>query len=131
MPIDIKGFARAGAQARLAELAAEIQAIRRAFPGLDGASERRSIIAADGDGQRQIRRRMSAAQRKAVSTRMKKYWASRRKATGTHALSATAPATTVKTASASKRVMSAEAKQKISAAQEKRSAARKGGAKKR
>ena len=75
MQLDIKSLARAGAQVRLTELAAEMTAIRRAFPGLDTARGRQASVAVDGngDGHRRGRRRMSAAEKKAVSVRMKKY----------------------------------------------------------
>jgi hypothetical protein len=91
-----------GAQRRLEELRQEEAAIRAAFPDLDGrraASGRgrrgrprknaAGSTAADASpaaaaGARRQRRRpaMNAAQRKAVSERMKKYWAARRKAKG-------------------------------------------------
>ena len=68
----LRRLARVGAQARLEELRAEEAAIRRGFPDL----------AAKGRPAKGGRRRsrMSAAARKAVSERMKKYWAERRKA---------------------------------------------------
>jgi len=65
-------LARVGAQARLEELRAEDAAIRRAFPDLAAKPP-------PAKGGRR-RSRMSAAARKAVSERMKKYWAERRKA---------------------------------------------------
>jgi len=74
---------RRGAQAVLEELEREAAAIRRAFPGLTGGRGRQSRSAFDAsDGVAAPRRRpaMSAAARKAVSERMKKYWAERRKA---------------------------------------------------
>jgi hypothetical protein len=137
MQIDMKGFARAGAQVRLAELMAEIKVIHRAFPGLDGGKPggRRSNITTDGDGPKDApvrrRRRMSAAERKAVGERMKKYWAARRKAGVTPSAGATAQARPARTAASPRRTMSAEAKARISAAQKKRWAAQKRGAKKR
>ena len=75
MQLDIRSLARAGAQVRLTELAAEMTAIRRAFPGLGTAPGRQASVAVDGngDGHRRGRRRMSAAEKKAVSVRMKKY----------------------------------------------------------
>jgi hypothetical protein len=84
MNVDLKGLARLGAQARLAELVAETDAILKAFPHLLPQTERSSQRAAAGTvtGQRKRRRyhRMSPAERKAVSQRMKRYWAERRKA---------------------------------------------------
>ena len=72
---EMKRLARLGAKARLEELRAEEAAIRRAFPDLfrGGAS------AGGASGSTRRRRGMSAAARKAVSERMKKYWAARRK----------------------------------------------------
>ena len=92
MPLDMKAFANAGARSRLAELQAEMDAIRRAFPGLDGRANGRtprtarrrvsSQATTDTAGAAPARGRkpMSAAAKKAVSGRMKKYWAGRRKA---------------------------------------------------
>jgi hypothetical protein len=92
-----------GAQRRLEELRQEEAAIRAAFPDLDapggaggrgrrGRPRKTAPASAAGDsaptaaaqGARGRRRRpaMNAAQRKAVSERMKKYWAARRKAKG-------------------------------------------------
>lgn len=80
-------LARLGAQARLEEIRREESIIRRAFPELFRGAGRpargtsSSFGAAEGAaaGARQ-RPVMSAAMRKAVSIRMKKYWAERRKA---------------------------------------------------
>jgi hypothetical protein len=72
-------LARVGAAARLTELERERAVLLRAFPEL-----RRAIDQRGGDGApaaRAPKRRrsgMSAAARKAVSVRMKKYWAERR-----------------------------------------------------
>jgi hypothetical protein len=75
---------RRGAQAVLEELEREAAAIRRAFPGLvSGRGVRQARSASAGAGASvTVRRRpaMSAAARKAVSERMTKYWAARRKA---------------------------------------------------
>jgi len=75
--LDMKEYARRGAHARVQELTQELAAIYRAFPGLrrGGASPKQASGPA-------IRRRkpMTAAQKKEVSRRMKKYWAERRKA---------------------------------------------------
>jgi hypothetical protein len=83
--VDLKEYARRGAEARIAELRAELAEIYRAFPGL-----RRSggTAAADGSAAGAGRRRrkgarkrpaMSEAQKRAVSLRMKRYWADRKK----------------------------------------------------
>ena len=83
--VELKGLARLGAKARLEELRREEAAIRRAFPDLFRGRGRTEDAAGDGAGggrrRRRRRSRMSAAARKAVSVRMKKYWASRRKTT--------------------------------------------------
>jgi hypothetical protein len=84
--LDLKDLARRGAIARLAELQAESAAILKQFPELKKAG--RASVAYTDDGttilpgrrSRRVRRPMSAAQRKAVSVRMRKYWAARRKA---------------------------------------------------
>jgi len=85
---NILELARRGAEQRYVELKAEIAALVRDFPHLGGRGGRRSSTAAATEeggasraGRRRRRRRkMSAAARKAVSERMKKYWASRRSA---------------------------------------------------
>lgn len=77
---DLKELARRGAEARVAELETELAAIRRAFPGLRAGRGARAEASDTGGPRRRGRRRMTAAQRKAVSARMKKYWAGRRKA---------------------------------------------------
>jgi hypothetical protein len=68
-------LAQLGAQARLEELRQEEAAIHAAFPELFA---RGGQAAADNGAAR--RQPMSAAARKAVSVRMRKYWAERRKA---------------------------------------------------
>ena len=75
--LDIREYARRGAQARALELRSELESIYRTFPEL-----RRTGSDAAGSGRpaRGRRKPMTAAERKAVSTRMRKYWASRRKA---------------------------------------------------
>ena len=79
---DLKDYARRGAEARAAELTAELASIYRAFPDLRRARGRDAAPAgAVGATTRRRRRKpMSAAMKKAVSVRMKKYWAERRKA---------------------------------------------------
>jgi hypothetical protein len=73
-------LARLGAAARLSALEAERTQILKSFPelasGKRAAAETRRGGAAPSRGRR---RQMSAAERKAVSIRMKKYWAARRK----------------------------------------------------
>jgi hypothetical protein len=92
---DWKGYARRGAEMRVSEVKAELQAIYRAFPDLateQRPGRRRSPSAASytDDGQtiqpgepvarKRRRRKMSAAERKAVGERMRKYWAARKQA---------------------------------------------------
>jgi hypothetical protein len=92
-PDQLRRLARLGAVARLEQLRAEEAAIRGEFPELfgrgrrgaemdgtrpgTGSAERAQKTEAGGSGRR---RRMSAAARRAVSQRMRKYWAERRKA---------------------------------------------------
>jgi hypothetical protein len=75
---DLKQYALRGAQARVQELQQELTAIYRAFPGL----RRGGRPATAAPSARPVRRRkpMTAAQKREVSRRMKKYWAERRKA---------------------------------------------------
>ena len=75
----LKEMAKQGAEEALKRLRAEIIAIERTFPELALPRHRRSV-------RRTLRaaapraRTMSAAARKAVSERMTKYWAERKKA---------------------------------------------------
>jgi hypothetical protein len=88
---DLKSYARRGAQVRLRELADEAKQLLKVFPDLSASFDEdelpvnfilrkgaRKQMNATGISRR--RRRMSAAQRKAVGERMRKYWAERRKA---------------------------------------------------
>jgi hypothetical protein len=85
MPIDMKALARAGAEARIRELLLEIDEIRNAFPGLKAPTavrtRGRDVARAVNlkPSKRKKRKPMSAAQKKAVGIRMKKYWSERRK----------------------------------------------------
>jgi hypothetical protein len=75
---DLRRFARLGAMRRLEDIRQEEAAIRSAFPELfTGRAASRSSDAPARAARK--RPRMSAAARKAVSERMKKYWAARRK----------------------------------------------------
>jgi len=79
-------LARKGAQHRLDELKAEIASLVKTFPHLTGGGRHQGIDlsaepAATVDPiRRKRRRRVSPAARRAVSLRMKKHWAARRKA---------------------------------------------------
>ena len=94
---DLKGLARRGAEARIAELRAELEAIYRVFPELraGGRPERArrgrrpqasaaDVIAKEppvaDTPRRGGRRTMTAAEREAARARMKQYWAERRAA---------------------------------------------------
>jgi len=77
---EMEKFARAGLDAEIARLTA----LRDALSGPKRASRKQApavATSADGDTQAPTRKRRkrTAAERKAVSLRMKKYWAERRK----------------------------------------------------
>jgi len=74
--VELHRLARLGAKSRLDELRQEEAAIRRAFPDLVAG---RVLKGAGRSAARRRRKGMSAAARRAVSERMKKYWAARRK----------------------------------------------------
>lgn len=75
----MRELARTGAAATLKQLRTEIIAIERTFPELALPKTRRAVRrSVKAAGQRA--RSMSTAARKALSLRMKKYWAERRKA---------------------------------------------------
>ena len=74
-------LARIGAEARLRALEAERAHILRSFPGLKaGAAPSAALVSGAEPTPVRRRRQMSAAEKKSVSLRMKKYWAERRKA---------------------------------------------------
>jgi hypothetical protein len=75
----LRALVRVGAEETLRRLRAEIIAIERTFPELALPLRRRAVRRSIREVQRRTRR-MSAAARKAVSIRMKRYWAERRKA---------------------------------------------------
>ena len=75
----LKELARDAAARTLEQLRAEVIAIERTFPEL-ALPRRRRALRQSLKGARKQTREMSAAARKAVSARMKKYWAERRKA---------------------------------------------------
>ena len=91
---DMRRFARLGAMRRLEDIRAEEAAIRAAFPELFSGDRPAARVArapkaaaapaagpAKTAAPKKARKRstMSPAMRKAVSERMKKYWAGRRK----------------------------------------------------
>jgi hypothetical protein len=77
---ELRRLASIGAGSRLGELQSEIEAIYRTFPNLRAGKKgsTASTQAADGGSKPLRRKKMSAAARKAVGARMKKYWAARR-----------------------------------------------------
>jgi hypothetical protein len=90
-PAHILELAKRGAQARLRDLVQEAKYLINLFPHLRDSVDKDElpvsfIVARDAGRankkkpQRRRRRKMSAAARKAVSVRMTKYWATRRKA---------------------------------------------------
>jgi uncharacterized protein (UPF0335 family) len=79
----LRRLARLGAVARLEQLREEEAAIRSEFPELFGGRRGNGALknpVKNAGGSRRRRKAMSAAQRKEVSERMRKYWAERRKA---------------------------------------------------
>ena len=75
----IRQLAHTGAEVTLKRLRAEIIAIERAFPELRLPQGRRALRRSIREATTRTRT-MSVATRKAVSARMKRYWAERRKA---------------------------------------------------
>jgi hypothetical protein len=75
----LRELARAGAEIALRRLRAEIIAIERTFPELALPKRRRALRQSLKRASNRTHR-MSAAARKAVSERMTRYWAERRKA---------------------------------------------------
>ena len=89
----ILDLAKRGAMVRWNELQSELADLVKAFPSLRDVrtgettipEERRAATTGSNgrvDGRGTRRRKMSPAARKAVSLRMKKYWAARRKEKG-------------------------------------------------
>lgn len=76
---EMRRFARLGALRRLEELRKEESAIRSSFPELFRKGSRPQAVAGAVTRVRKAYR-MSAEAKRAVSERMKKYWAERRKA---------------------------------------------------
>lgn len=79
--IDVRALARVGAEQRISALQHELAALLKAFPELQRAGRDRGATAARAETPRvrRGRRQMSAAERAAVSARMRKYWAARRR----------------------------------------------------
>jgi hypothetical protein len=75
----LRELARVGAEVALKNLRAEIIAIERTFPELKLARTKQAVRQTVNQAAKRTRH-MSASARKAVSERMKRYWAERRKA---------------------------------------------------
>lgn len=120
MLIDMNALAMMGARARLEQLQAEAEEIRRMFPDLRSTTATTGTLRAPaaGNGGRPRRKPMSAAEKRAVSARMTKYWASRRQAKAAGRTESAAPA-----GAAAKRTISPEGRARIAEAQKKRWAA--------
>ena len=76
----LRELATVGAHAKVSELEAQIRAIQAAFPTMTVGAvipAKRRRVKAKSNG---TRRRLTAAEKKAISARMKRYWASQRKA---------------------------------------------------
>ena len=134
----VRQWAVRGAEQRLLEIAAEAAAIYQTFPelrqrgGNQAAKRGVEAAAAPAGGQGRGRANMSAAQRKAVSDRMRKYWAARREGAGGGTSSGSARGGRGSTGAAKggaqaaaggrrgPRKMSAAARKRISDAQKKR-----------
>lgn len=74
-------LARKGAEHRLAELQAEIAELVKALPRLEFGAAASPSVPRQKYGpapRKRKRRKMSSAERKAVSQRMKRYWAARK-----------------------------------------------------
>ena len=75
----LREFALVGARAKLAALEAEIAALVGTFPELRrGRSAGTTAAPAPAGRKRGRKQPMTASERKAVSERMRKYWAERR-----------------------------------------------------
>jgi hypothetical protein len=80
----LRNYALVGARSRLDALRAEQQQLVALFPelrgqGPGGSPVNRAKVDGEAPVRRRRRRKMTAAQRKAVGERMRKYWAARRK----------------------------------------------------
>lgn len=75
----LRQLARVGAEVTLNRLRDEIAVIERTFPELANPTRRRQVVQSAAKQTRVTTRKMSAAAKKAVSQRMKRYWAERRK----------------------------------------------------
>ena len=74
----LKALARQGAVQRYRELQDELAALTATFPELARGGKRGKAASSAPSASSRRRRSMNAAQRKEVSERMTRYWASRR-----------------------------------------------------
>jgi hypothetical protein len=81
---ELRELALVGARARLMTLRTEIASLVRLFPELARGSQAKAGVVGLTKRRKKPGRKhpMSAAERKAVSERMRKYWAERRSAKG-------------------------------------------------
>lgn len=79
--VELRTLAIVGARARLQELQGEIAALVKAFPEI-GRGSAKSVATTLKRKKSGRKTPMTAAERKEVSERMKRYWASRRAAKG-------------------------------------------------
>jgi hypothetical protein len=125
----LRKWAVSGAEQRLLEIATEAAAIYKAFPELRERGREGPAAEDRGSGAagraRRTSRKMSTANRKAVSDRMKKYWAARRGGSAGAATRTTKTSTRTATRGAARvpRKLSPAARKRISDAQKKRWAA--------
>jgi hypothetical protein len=129
MPIDIHALAYSGAQARIAELVAEIDALLETFPDLRKTPAGAASRPADaGAGRPKKGQRMLEA----TKVKLRAPWDRRKAAaTNTETDQNIGDITPGPEATAKKRTLSAEARARISAVQKKRWEVRKKQAKKR
>jgi hypothetical protein len=78
---ELRQLAKTGAQVRIKELDSQRMALLREFPELNSSSRSATVTRATAGRPRRTRRtrRFTAAQRRAISQRMKRFWAERRK----------------------------------------------------
>lgn len=75
---EVRRLALPGARARLSALQAEVASLLATFPELGGARGARASAGGATRKKPGRKRPMSAAEKKAVSERMRKYWADRK-----------------------------------------------------
>jgi hypothetical protein len=81
-PVELRRLAVVGARARLVELRAEMASLVRAFPEIGRGGAVATGVVAVRRAKPGRKTPMTAAERREVSERMKRYWAARRAAKG-------------------------------------------------